>query len=445
MIETMKSKVDMNAIQQLILDYKVREAFWAAAENVEHNEEHQRFFLSLLRQRNNVALLQEDTAKISQLANGGNPYMEYAVARLHDCVPQSQDSNRIKRDGYISAYLNARISDARAFLALTYRDGDYGEADMALYRRLTKVAADEGSEKAIQQELRDAIYGQFGKEKEPEQAYDKIEQIISEANRNHEVPDPIYYSLLADADIQLGRVSNALYNYETAARKGCSSAFFWQAYYSCCDENGNVEDRNEFINIMDKAREVTASEAFLAYPMLMYEELYDELPKEDKAAIHQSLFDDLRYATMLGESIAPLYLGGYYEEGLYGFPKDYSEAWKWYSAGALLREPSCFSALVRMILDDKTAPKDYDEAYAYECAYKALMLRGDTLQTVIEGYRKGQLDHHAAAIEQIYLPQFEQKMEEDLNRMEEISGESVDYEEDEEDDRDDDGRYDAYS
>ena len=91
-----------------------------------------------------------------------------------------------------------------------------------------------------------------------------------------------------------------------------------------------------------------------------------------------------------------------------------------------------------MILDDKTAPKSYDEAYAYECAYKALMLRGDTLQTVIEGYRKGMLDHHAAAIEQIYLPQFEQKMEEDLKRMEEISGE---YDNEEEDD----GRYDAYS
>lgn len=48
------------------------------------------------------------------------------------------------------------------------------------------------------------------------------------------------------------------------------------------------------------------------------------------------------------------------------------------------------------------------------------------------------LDHHAAAIEQIYLPQFEQKMEEDLKRMEEISGE---YDNEEEDD----GRYDAYS
>lgn len=143
---------------------------------------------------------------------------------------------------------------------------------------------------------------------------------------------------MADADIQLGRVSNAIYNYETAARKGCSGAFFWQAYYSCCDENGNVEDREEFMNIMDKAREVCMPEAFLEYPMLMFDELYDGLTAGDKAELHKTLFEDLRFATMLGESTAPIYLGNYYENGDYGFPQDYSEAWKWYP-----QEPCCVS------------------------------------------------------------------------------------------------------
>ncbi len=424
----------MDTIQQLILDYKVREAFWAAVENVESDKEHQRYFLQLLRQRNNVAILQQDSKRIHQLADAGNPYMEYAVARLHDCVPVSNDSNRIKLEGYMSAYLSAHIADARAFMALAYRDGDYGEADVGLYRKLTKDAADEGSEKAIQQELRDRIYGQFGKEADPELAYDDIERIISDARRNHASPDPIYYSMLADTNIQLGRVSNALYNYETSARKGCSNGFFWQAFYSCCDDNGNVEDREEFMRIMGRAREVCASEAFLEYPMLVYEELYDSLSKKDKTELHQSLLEDLRFATMLGDSTAPLYLAGYYEDGVYGFPQDFGEAWKWYSAGAMLREPSCYAAMTRMILDDHTAPDSYDEAYAYECAYKALILRGDTLQAVIEGYRKGFLDGHAAAIEQIYLSRFEKEMEEKLERMKEIS----------DDDIDDDGRYDAY-
>ena len=48
----------MNPIQQLIIDYHTREAFWAAAENVEQDTTHQTYFLRLLRARNNVALLQ---------------------------------------------------------------------------------------------------------------------------------------------------------------------------------------------------------------------------------------------------------------------------------------------------------------------------------------------------------------------------------------------------
>ncbi len=433
----------MDTIQQLILDYKVKEAFWAAAKNVEHDKQHQRYFIQLLRQRNNVALLQEDAQKIHQLANTGNPYMAYAVARLHDCLPLAKDSNRIKQEGYATAFLSAGIADARAFIALAYRDGDFGEADVELYRKTTKKAADMGSEKAIQQELRDTIYGQFGKEKAPEQALETLERIVSTAIRKQEEPDPEYYNLMGDANIQLERVSDALYHYETAARKGYSSAFFWQAIYSCCDDNGNVEDRMEFMEIMERARDICTPQAYLEYPMLMNEEFYDNQSDDDKAAVCQSLSDDLQFAALMGESLATLFLAEYYEKGIYGFPQDYSEVWKWYTQGALLHEPSCFEEMARMILDDHTAPEDYDETYAYECAYRALMLRGNTLKTVIEGYRKGMLTNHAAAIEQIYLPRFEREMEETLKMMKDIADDNDDN--DNADETDDDGRYDAYA
>ena len=123
---------------------------------------------------------------------------------------------------------------------------------------------------------------------------------------------------------------------------------------------------------------------------------------------------------MLGESIGALYLGGYHEGGNYGFPQDYTEAWRWYSAGANLRDSACYAALARMVLDDHTAPKEYDEAYAYECAYKSLLLGGDTLATVVQGYRNGFLTSHTAAIEQTYLPRYEQEMTEQLERMQDL-------------------------
>lgn len=76
----------MNAIQQLIINYQTRDAFWAAAENVENDRQRQDYFLRILRVRNNVALMMEDESRIRQLADDGNPYMQYALARLHDCL-----------------------------------------------------------------------------------------------------------------------------------------------------------------------------------------------------------------------------------------------------------------------------------------------------------------------------------------------------------------------
>ena len=418
----------MNAIQQLIINYQTRDAFWAAAENVENDRQRQDYFLRILRVRNNVTLMMEDESRIRQLADDGNPYMQYALARLHDCLQFHPNSNDLKQHYYASAYLTGRIADARAFLALAYRDGDYGEADVELYRKVISKAAGEGSEKALQQEIRDMIFGQFGKEENITEAYSRLEQIVEQARREKRDVDPQYYNLMADADIRMGRVGNALDNYEKAARMGYSAAYFWLAYYSCCDDQGFVEDREEFMKIMEKARDAYASEGFLEYAMLVDADFYEELSDEDKATVHEALYDDLRGACMLGESMGALYLAGYYENGTCGFSQDYVEAWRWYSAGANLRESSCYAALARMVLDDHTAPKEYDEAYAYECAYRALMLGGDTLATVVQGYHSGFLGSHASAIEQTYLPRYEQEMKEQLDREQEIDEYDDDHE-----------------
>lgn len=418
----------MNPIQQLIINYRTREAFWAAADHVEHDRQHQDYFLRLLRARNNVALLAEDADRIKRLADDGNPYMHYALARLHDCLQPQPDSNDIKQQSYASAYLLGHIADARAFLALAYRDGDFGEADVTLYRHVISRAAEEGSEKALQQEIRDAIYGQYGKEEDLDWAYARLEQIMEEARRDRRDLDPQYYSLMADAELRMGRVSNALDLYEKAARLGHSAAFFWLAWYSCCDDQGLVEDREEFMKIMERARDVCAAEGFLEYAMLVDEDFYDSLPAEDQATVHRSLAEDLRLATMLGESIGALYLAGYCENGTCGFAQDYEEAWRWYSAGANLREPTCYAALARMVLHDHTAPPHYDEAYAYECAYRALLLGGDTLATVVQGYHSGYLRQHEAVIEETFLPRYEREMEEQADAMQDIDGYDDDHE-----------------
>ena len=200
------------------------------------------------------------------------------------------------------------------------------------------------------------------------------------------------------------------------------------AFWTAAENVENDRQHQDYFLRILRARNAYASEGFLEYAMLVDADFYEELSDEDKATVHEALYDDLRGACMLGESMGALYLAGYYENGTCGFSQDYVEAWRWYSAGANLRESSCYAALARMVLNDHTAPKEYDEAYAYECAYRALMLGGDTLATVVQGYHSGFLGQHASAIEQTYLPRYEQEMKEQLEREQEIDEYDDDHE-----------------
>lgn len=115
------------------------------------------------------------------MADKGNPYMQYAMARLHDCLQFQPDSNEEKQHYYSSAYLLGHIADARVFLALCYRDGDFGEADVTLYSNIIQKAAGEGSKKALMQDILDCIYGQYGLEKNLDEAYSLLQHITEKA------------------------------------------------------------------------------------------------------------------------------------------------------------------------------------------------------------------------------------------------------------------------
>ena len=397
-------------IQRLIDNRQVREAFSEASKDVLTDKTSQTYFLQILRVRNNVALLQEDMDSIRKAADKGNPYMQLAYARLHECLMPEPDSlkTHIK---YFQSAMKAGIPDARAYLAASYRDGDFGEVDLGKYHDNLQLAMDEGSEKALQQILRDKIFGNFGVEADPRKVSDDITEYIDRCKADGTIIDPAFYYLMASADEKLGRTGSAMDEYETAYDKGHLPALLALAVINCCDENGNIVDKTEFEKILDRGRECGCADSFLTYPLLVDDELYESCTEDEKAHINKHLAEDLETAGRLGDDFGPYYLATYYEDGTMGFEQDFSKAFSLYARGALLRNTSCYEAMVRMILDDHTAPAEYDEKFAYNAAYLCLMLGGDTLGEVIRGYRKGFLTEHAAAIEQVYLPQYTQIME----------------------------------
>ena len=92
----------------------------------------------------------------------------------------------------------------------------------------------------------------------------------------------------------MGRIGNAVTNYELATEHGGSAAFFWWAVTDCCDRDGIVVDRDGFAEIMQKGRAVDARDCYLMYTMLTDDATYDALDPDAQRELSACLSDDLQ-------------------------------------------------------------------------------------------------------------------------------------------------------
>lgn len=392
-------------IQQLFCEYKSAEAFWAAAENVMTDTWCQTMFLRIANHKSHIINLLDDIDKIRELADGGNPYMQYAYARLHDVLVLEADSVNIYEKYYTLA-MEAGIADARMQLAFSWRDCDFGEVDIRRYRNYMEQALEEGSERAAQHKLHEMIFGSDGVRPDPKKALNIIDRYLKECDAE---PDPYYYRLMAMAEEKLGMKEEAAADYQTATRKGESESFFNLAILTCSNDEGTIVDYERFSEIMSQGQDAGSASAYLETSILVTPEAFDAMDDETKTQIGKLLVEQLVLSSSMGDGDAAYLLGSYYEEGMYGLEQDYEKAWQLYAESATKRSAYGYESLSRMILEDGTAPEKYGEEFGYECAYRAYVLGCDTLETLIRGYKNGFLTHHAAVIEEFYLPRYEQE------------------------------------
>lgn len=395
-----------NTIQKLFCEYKSAEAFWAAAENVLTDTYSQAMFLRIANHKSHIINLLDDIDKIRDLADGGNPYMQYAFARLHDILALEAESVDIYEKYYTLA-MEAGIADARMQLAFAWRDCDFGEVDIRRYRSYMEQALKEGSERAAQQKLYEMIFGADDVEPDTENALHIIDKFLKDCDQE---PDPYYYRLMAMAEEKLGMKEDAEKDYQIATQKGDCDSFFYLATLTCCDDEGNVVDCERFSDIMSQGQDAGSAPAYMETACLLKPETFDAMDDDTKVKISNLLVEQLVLSSAMGYGDSAFLLGSYFEDGMYGLEQDYGKAWQLYSEGALKRSAYGYESLSRMILEEGTAPEIYDEEYGYECAYRAYILGADTLETLIYGYKNGFLSHHAAVIEEFYLPRYEQEL-----------------------------------
>lgn len=118
-------------MENLILNYKIVEAFWALADKMEDDLKCRKYFIRLVGLRNNVGLLRDEMDKIQALAEQGNPFMQYAFARYHDCL--APEKILLPSHGTTIARLSRLVSLMRAPTGLS-------SSEMATWTNLTSCA-----------------------------------------------------------------------------------------------------------------------------------------------------------------------------------------------------------------------------------------------------------------------------------------------------------------
>ena len=117
-----KNEFPSQEVIDLIRSCKIEEAFRITATYIHLSAEARTILCQLLRSSHNIFLLSGYKDYIKQLADKGNPWMQYAWARFNDGTAPGPDSVTIAQEYYNKA-VEAGISDARMCLAYMWRDG----------------------------------------------------------------------------------------------------------------------------------------------------------------------------------------------------------------------------------------------------------------------------------------------------------------------------------
>ena len=441
-------------------DRLVREALPVA----ETNPDAARAFLRLCLGRNNFFLLAPATVEVLQAqAQAGNRYAQYAFARYHLFVRNSEDSIKISYDNMLAA-AEQNLPDAVAGLASSIDYGDIGLVDRERSADLMNKAFRAGSELAAIYRLKEYC---FGKHFEPAQT-DKAEElandlILHDEKAGHEVNGYWYFYRACALEGRFGRTSITVSeDYKRALRLGILDAYadlIMGAGYG--DEGSVLKMTNEYNRLVEEGMQRNYSGAFYldaVAEMQGYEALEDtsnDLGHESENRVpqlmkecHEKIFSRLTQAAELGDNAAVELLGDFYYEGSYGFEQSYETAFACYSRGVVRDHLGSVEKAWKMMHDHLIdRPLDYMDSLAI------LGARWDSKRLLAEtviAHQQGRLQDCDEEITKYYDPIFDAPdftLDNDEDWMGVIDGLLDDDEEDTGDEAflDDDGRYDAWA
>ena len=392
---------------------------------------HDEAFLRRFRLKSRVMQLSKDDVEVlRKAAEKGDPYAEFGYGQwLYYNAPDDTSLGEAER-----LFLSAKtyLPDALAAYAMMWHYGETKEnrMDIEESNKLLHSADKRGSRLAAMQLARIRIFGLF--------CNAELEKVATELERQLETspnPDPYLHALLAFAYEQMGRMDDAVSQYEQAIAQGdVNNIFYLAVLYK---QRGNMALYEE---LMEEGIE-KGSGMCCIYRSDTTEEEFLELDDREARSLHDQIVSWLNIGVQRGDGYSALYLWLNYYYGCLGFNVDKAKAMAYLRQGVRLGNVSCIEKLAELAENGEwigppvplwEKPKTLSATEIAELWLRAARYSPDDEDILRKLRAVGDpafLLRHKSELEQYWQPLFEHLSEQEAD----------------EDDHDDDGKYDAWA
>ncbi len=376
-----------------------------------------------------LSLSEEENKLIERQAQDGDPVACFKQAEIYLHLHECKDYASAAHDLLLKAS-DGGVADADAAIAIMMLKGELEPYNPNAAVELLEKAINNGSDLAISFQMRNLLYGRYGYKRNVELVKQTLERLLSQGE------DPYWCSLMGDALMAECRIVESEQWYEKAVAGGDNSAYGDLALARGMDNDWETRDYQAYNDTLmegNDARDPMCMYYFVLDKIYVY---YDIDPDDTDSR------DEFRGLIIRGlelnvEDCHPMsmeLLGDIYREGKIDIPADPVKAWEYYLKGSEFMHASCFEKMYDMLLTNEIqlGQMSNEEAMDLCMINGARLHNARLLVATVEAYKHGRLTQFAREIEMFHIPAYDAIPDD----------EPLD---DEYDEPDDDGRFDAWA
>lgn len=376
-----------------------------------------------------LSLSEEEKELINRQAQEGDPVACFKQAEIYLHLHECEDYATAAHDLLLKAS-DGGVADADAAIAIMMFKGEIEPYDLTAAARLLEKAINNGSELGISFQMRNLLHGRYGYKQNVDLVKQTLEQLLSQGE------DPYWCAFMGDVLMAENRVIESEQWYAKAVAGGDNSVYGDLAIARGMDENWNFRDYQAYNDTLMEGSDARD-------PMCMYYFVldkiyaYDDIDPDDTDSRDEFRGLIIKGLELNVEDCHPMsmeLLGDIYREGKIDIPADPVKAWEYYVQGSGFMHASCFEKMYDMLLTNEIqlGQMSNEEAMDLCMINGARLHNARLLVATVEAYKHGRLTRFAREIEMFHIPAYDAIPDD----------EPLD---DECDEPDDDGRFDAWA